>query len=391
MKSLWRTGIESRSPPRVSRFDAPSPPRGRLAAASLALLALAAPRLFAGLSVSPPAIDFGERGHDERPTETLVLRNDGAKPLSVLKIEKSCDCIAIVPSSLSAPIPPRGTATVAVSMTSGRGMGLFEKYLTIRTDDTASPAVRVPVRMRVLEGFSIEPRELHYDGVCGGKPVAQSVLVSPGPRARKRDFSLELVGVFDGSRKREKNPHFELKLAAAEGGKRIDVVLLPTHPEGRIWAELEAKLDGKKLLIPLSGEMFRWIKVVPTYFNFSRVSPDDQGSFRREVVLTSTDERAFRILNMRHEFRMAGPPGLELVLKLPRTELGREAKEHVIAAEVDLPPEALAPAPEGRESAGSGSFSGRVIVTTDHPERPEIVLSFFGFVAPPKAAGGRRP
>ncbi|MGQ9591421.1 MAG: DUF1573 domain-containing protein [Planctomycetota bacterium] len=337
-----------------------------------------------GVALHPRVVDFGDRGHDERPSATLSLRNDGTAPVKVLAVEKTCDCLAISPRSIPAPIPPGGSAVLEVSMASGRAIGALEKYIDIRTDDPRAPSIRVPVRMRVFDGFSIEPRELHFDGVCGGEPLAQSVAVAFSRRDVKRDFALAFDGVFDPARKAAKNPHFRGSVAALKGGKRIDIVLEPTHPEGRIWAELHASLDGRKLVIPIAGEMFRWIKVVPTYFNFSRVSADDPKSLRREVLLASTDGREFRIVSMTPEFRTAVPPGLELELDSKGAVPGQAATEHTISAAIALPPELRRPARDEAEARASVSLSGRVVVETDHPEKPKIELSFFGFVARPR-------
>lgn len=367
----------------MSTVSSKTPSPRHFASWILAVALFAIPSALPGaVAVDPRAVDFGERGHDDRASRTLTLRNDGTAPVRVLAVEKTCDCLTISPRSLPAPIPPGGSATLEVSMGSGRAIGALEKYVDIRTDDPRVPSIRVPVRMRVFDGFSIEPRELRFDGVCGGDPLTQSVAVSL--RGAKRDFALAFDGVFDPARKGSKNPHFRGSVVTLKDGKRIDVVLEPTHPEGRIWAELQASLDGKRLVIPIAGDMFRWIKVVPTYFNFSRVSADDPKSLRRQVVLASTDAREFRIVSMTPEFRTAVPPGLEVELGSEGSVLGQAAKEHTISAAIVLPPELRRPARDEAEARASVSLSGRVVVETDHPEKPRIELSFFGFVVRPR-------
>lgn len=156
------------------------------------------------------------------------------------------------------------------------------------------------------------------------------------------------------------------------GGKRIEITLKPTHPEGSIRASLEARIDGKLLVVPVAGEMFRWIKIVPTYFNFSRVAPDDPASYVKESLLTSVDGRPFKVLSMTPKLTRGGSD-IRLALTERSASAGSSGLEHLLNARIS-----------GGAKAGDGSFSGTVLVKTDHPEKPEITLNFFGFFAEPR-------
>ncbi len=166
--------------------------------------------------------------------------------------------------------------------------------------------------------------------------------------------------------------HLTAKVTDIPGGKRIEVTLQPSHPEGRIWGNLEARLDGKLLLVPVVGEMFRAIKIVPTYFNFSRVSADDPASFVEESVFTSTDGRTFKILSMTPKFTRTTGPEVRLEVE-EKPAAAAPGLEHVLRARIS-----------GGEKHPPGSFSGTVLVKTDHPEKLEVTLNFFGFFAEPK-------
>jgi hypothetical protein len=334
---------------------------------------LAPASLLAQIAASPSVIDFGERGHNERPRATLTIENRGREPVQVRGIQASCGCIEVSPAAIPRPIPPGGSERIEISMGSGRAMGTLEKHVTILTNDLALPSTVVPVRMRVFPGFEMEPRDLRFDGVVGGKPIAKTLdVVYKGPGGSAKRFELSVDAVKSAGASPIESPHFRAKVSEFPGGKRIELTLLPTHPEGRIWANLEARLDGKPLVVPVAGEMFRGILVVPTYFNFSRVSVEEPDSFVEEVSLSSTDDRKFKILSMTPTFRAASPKDTRLELELRDGKVGVEAQRHVIRARI-APPAGWAP------TASQGSFSGQVSVKTDHPEKPEVTLSFFGF------------
>jgi hypothetical protein len=121
--------------------------------------------------------------------------------------------------------------------------------------------------------------------------------------------------------------------------------------------------------VPIAGEVFRYIKIVPTYFNFSRVSDDDPSSFVRESKLSSTDGRPFKILSSTPSFQRTPDPAVTLSIESTGESAGKSATEHTLRARIG----------SGKKAVAKGSFSGKVIVKTDHPDRPELTLSFFGF------------
>lgn len=341
-----------------------------------AVLSLTAVPLAAQLRLSPSTIDFGERGHEERPTLALVLENTGTEPLVVAALKPNCSCITVTPPALSGPIPPGGSEEVLVSMSSGRAMGILEKRLEVLTAEERPAAFSIPLVMRVHDGFLLEPHDLRFDGVVGGEPLTRSVEVKRRKGPRDAPFMLEAEGV-KGAAPRDTGMarHFRWSVTDIQGGKRIDLVLEPTHPEGRIWGSLLCKLNGRPLVVPVAGEMFRSIKVVPTYFNFSAVSAEDPGSFLEESVLTSADGRPFRILEVKPEFTRK--PGEETVLEVHEISpsAGLEAIQHVLRARIVKGSKPL---------GGDAYFSGKVMVKTSHPEKPEVAFTFMGFFAPPR-------
>lgn len=141
----------------------------------MALVCLLSRPAFCQLQANPIAIDFGDRGHNENPAGTLVLSNTGSVPITIREVKPSCDCIKIEPRTLTAPIPAGGAVALKVSMGSGRAIGILEKHIEITAAETGVPPLSIPVGMRVLDGLSVEPRELKFDGVVGGQPLTEAV------------------------------------------------------------------------------------------------------------------------------------------------------------------------------------------------------------------------
>lgn len=336
------------------------------------------------LLVSPERIDFGDRGQMERPSATLTLSNDGDTDLEVLEMKPSCSCIQVRPGRLSRPIPPGGALKVRVLMGSGRAIGSLSKYIAIRTDGV--PALtRVPTRLSVFDGLRQEPRDIHFEGVVGGQPVARSVdLLWPARFAGGgAGFSLELAEITRKFR-REGVPSkldrfFSHHIEDIPDGKRLHLSLLPGYPEGRISAALRLRLDEKTLEIPLRGEVFRGIVISPTSINFNRVDPNDGDSFVEETRFVSVDGRAFSITGTTvTASKRTKIPGLDLDIT---TEPNAARTEWTLRARIRLAAAALP----------RGSFSGKLLVETDHPEKPGLQLGFFGFFRARDEASGDRP
>ncbi|MBI4583772.1 MAG: DUF1573 domain-containing protein [Planctomycetes bacterium] len=314
------------------------------------------------IEISPRQVDFGVQGHNERPEEVITVKNSGDKPLVVQKVDVSCDCLQVLPRTFG-PLPPGQFATLRISMGSGRAMGRLDKKVTFITNDAAAPQVSLPVTMSVFEGFEMNPSSVQFKGIYGGKPVEVAVDLRrryPAGAAVKLEVK-DIAGRFGSSGKE----FFKTAVSSIPKGQRLTITLDPRHPEGRINAELTAVLNGKKLVIPLAGEMFAWIFVDPTFISFNKVSPADPNTLVQEIRLNSTDGTAFSIVKVEQQ----GNRG-DVSFKFA-TSSNPDQKVHAVQALI--PPEV--------EVKPNESFFGKILITTDHPKKRQITISYGGFFA----------
>jgi hypothetical protein len=333
--------------------------------------------LAAQIEATPRAMDLGERGHNEKVEAELLLKNAGKEPVSLGRIAPTCSCIQVDPPALPQPIAPGASVKLTVTMSSGRAMGALHKALEITRAGATVPSLRIPVAMSVLSDYEVEPRELQFEGVVGGQPLVQTVRVTWNPKVKGKGELSVSAPVVKGPRGEERGvaEHFSAKVVDLPGGKGIELTLLPTHPEGRIFANLHARLGGKELVVPLAGDMFRCIKVSPNYVNFNRVSRLERATLSQEVRLISTDGKPFKVVALRAVFHArSSPAGVQVQLA---DEPAADGKSVTVRA-------TLAPAEGAEELPVAGSFSGKVTINTDHPEKPEIELPFFGFFSEKK-------
>ncbi len=334
----------------------------------------------AQIVVEPPALDFGDRGQNDQVQAEITLKNTGGDPVWIRQIKKGCDCIRLSPSQIQDAIPGGGSVQIQVTMGSGRAMGRLDKWITILLRDLRKPQIRVPVSMRVLDGFEMDPREVRFEGVVGGQPEQKAVEVKTRRGRTPVPIQLEIKEIRSRFN-RSSDRHLQAKVVSVPGGKQIVIQLSPTHPEGIIAAELEARLNGKALFVPIGGVMFAWIKVSPNYINFSRALEGKPDTTTREVILSSTDGRPFKILDIKAQAYRRGEKTVRLEFTTipvggPSSALETEASSliHKITCRVF----------RGEITNAQATFFGTVTVRTDHPQKPEISLKYSGFFASPK-------
>ena len=331
--------------------------------------------LSATVKVRPPAIDFGERGHNESPQATIEFTNEFTIPVRLIRLKPSCSCIKVSPTAFAGPLAPGRAATVSVTMSSGRAFGKLTKYIEIDVVGDTGPIgkLRVPVSMSVFENYRLEPRELRFESQYGGSPVTVSALVRTKGKRSGQPVDLKFIRIKDRSRRLPTiQRFFTVKVSDHPQGATISATLSPAHPEGRVWGEFEALLDGKRLVLPIAGDMFRGILLRPKYFNFNRVETAIAATHVEAAVLRATDGRPFKILSMTSRLtRPTKNPGFTVELSL---DSGQDVHEHVLQARVVAP----SGFPVGT------SFSGKITVKTTHPDKPQVELGFFGFFAKPR-------
>ena len=348
----------------------------------------------AQLKSEPATIDFGARGHNERPEMLVVVRNTGPKPVVVRELKRSCDCIDVAPARPSGSIPPNGMIQLRVSMGSGRAMGRLDKRLSIIPQDPKVPALEIPVVMSVLEEYHLEPfGGVCLEGIVGGSPKNAFVDLTRrlgAGRTPAGGIEVKIRGFRDGFQKGS-SKHLSAQVSAIPLGQRITVEVDPRHPEGIISSELEAEVGGKALVISVTGEMFAWIKASPTFVNFSKATPADPQSTERELILESTDETPFRLLDITYKAQRQGEKLAALTFKAEglvgpigsekRAEDGAQALRHRIQCFLSKG--------EGKEQ----SFFGTITVRTDHPQKPVVTARYSGFFLPEsdKKATGAPP
>ena len=135
-------------------------------------LAWSAPKLI----VDQTEFDFGAVAQGEAVRHNFVFTNIGDSPLQVEKVRSSCGCTAALVTSKN--LQPGDSGELQTRFDSTRFRGEVSKTVYLYTNDPLAPVTQLVVKGKVLELFTLAPRQVHFGQVAYGQTVEGSVTLT---------------------------------------------------------------------------------------------------------------------------------------------------------------------------------------------------------------------
>lgn len=117
-------------------------------------VAWAAPELI----VDQGSFNFGSVAQGRKVQHAFRIRNGGDAPLQIKKLEASCGCTAVKPST--SVIPPGKSAKIDVTFDSSSFSGKVVKTVTLTSNAGKSPSYTFSMEGTVTEELQVTPRQL---------------------------------------------------------------------------------------------------------------------------------------------------------------------------------------------------------------------------------------
>ncbi|WP_136514406.1 MULTISPECIES: DUF1573 domain-containing protein [Geomonas] len=117
-------------------------------------MAWAAPEVI----VDQGSFNFGSVAQGRKVQHTFKVRNGGDAPLQIKKLEASCGCTAVKPSTTV--VPPGKSATIEVTFDSTSFSGKVVKTVTLTSNAGKSPSYTFSMEGTVTEELQVIPRQL---------------------------------------------------------------------------------------------------------------------------------------------------------------------------------------------------------------------------------------
>ncbi len=143
--------------------------------------------------------DFGVVGQNTTVVHEFPFHNVGGSILQIESVESSCGCTASLLSSDS--IAPGETGVLEVSFDSGLRRGTTTNNLTVYTNDSATPEVKIEILAEVEPLFAVEPQILVFDVGAGEREkmvrVSRLTEKAPAIKAVKASTDRLVAGIED--------------------------------------------------------------------------------------------------------------------------------------------------------------------------------------------------
>ena len=154
------------------------------------------------ISVELSSHDFGLVWAGDALRHSFTLRNTGTAPLKINSVKPGCGCT--VAGSYPRSIPPGGSGIFPFTLDSTKlRSGTFTKTITITTNDTATPQLRLYLRGEAKHQITVNPTSASFGVLTDNKTPTERVVrltnnmteplkltLAPQPTTSKFDFEL---------------------------------------------------------------------------------------------------------------------------------------------------------------------------------------------------------
>lgn len=192
------------------------------------------------------AYTFDEVLEGEIVTHAFVIENQGTEPLDILNVRTSCGCTT---ARRPKAIEPGTSGQIEVKGdTQGYGGHVFDKTITVYTDDPLSPQLRLKLKGPVGLFARIDPKQIVLRGETGASLNAQAT-ITPNP-----EHPFRIIKIEADSRLADK---INVQLSEHDGRYLLTIHNRQTTPgqyRGRVIVETDSTLR-KQLFLYVIGDI----------------------------------------------------------------------------------------------------------------------------------------
>lgn len=349
---------------------------GVLAVASLANLCGALPpplpplpREEVGLKPASSRMVFDEIEHDfgtildiEDQEKVFRFTNAGRDPLIIGEIKSTCGCT--VPDIQKKIYRPGEAGELTVRYNPHHKRGFDSRSVTIETNDSTQPSVRLTIKAHVKQLIVIEPTMLQFGQVDKGKSKQMEIYVG----GRTEDFKVTLAtttmpDVYTVEVGETEVREIGLDKEQLRATKLI-LTLRPDAPVGMHTAELTIRTNDERVPVERTqalSQVLGDLSVVPPRLSLGRVEPGQP--FSREFRVQSRSGEPFKIGQIEVRDSTADV-------------------EFQFAPEDPKNPTSWRVTMTGRVRANERRILGQILVRTDVKSEETVEVRYNGFINP---------
>lgn len=338
--------------------------------ARIAVLVIAA-GLYMGAACGAPKaifstdkIDYGAVRQDTVAETVVQINNTGDEPLSILKIQSSCDCITTDFSSDSAAriVQPGGLFALTMHYDTKGVFGERAGTLVVTTNDPEEPLKAIDVAIDVQALVITQPDKVLAWGMAPrGDEIAKELKILPGDGSR----DIELIEIHMA------NPSLSVTAAREETKEGFRIVarlkLAPDVPLGQMTNEVKARVrvSGEEAIVqvPVQGEAVGDVLVMPQSILCAPrlVYAQNQPLSKEGIIVRSSrpNQPLPDVLGA-----VAVGPIQCIIHKNVKPDWGTQVDRHIIEVRTT-------------ENAPPGAQAGTIYVMTTSKDQPVVTIPVF--------------
>jgi hypothetical protein len=293
--------------------------------------------------------DYGDRLPGALPPAVFPVTNRGDKPL-VLRPQPCCG-LAI--TGAETPVPPGATRRLVTRAGHPLGEGLYRKSLIVRTNDPAAPEVRLELTAMGRYPIQLFPGDELTFSLHMENPAPQTVLLRSHDEPELKITTIRCSAPY--VRCREVPP----TLPEGEEPERFRAV--------EVSVTAEAPMNPYEAVVVLGTNCKRRPEVKLRIYGLSPMAVTAQPPRLEFEPITAEEENGARLVVLTRAmgpFKVHGASASD-----PRMEVKVHRDPSGMFAELLA---TFKPGPQ------RGPFRGSITIRTDDPERPRIVIPYWG-------------
>lgn len=330
------------------------------------------------LVAEPADVEFGDAFQGEQLSREVLITNTGDAPFPLASIQTSCGCTAariIGPDGAEYPtrspgvdpiliLEPQQDMKVVVEFNTAGKSGDVKQTMKLHPADPAFPMLEVGVHVRVTKALQVTPAWLNLNKIPKSGRLEEIVVVE----------SVE-IGEWDitGFKNQVEGavlpPWMSFEVLDTEGARRrVRVIIEGDRPIGAVSARVAIEIDHERI----KQADFAVTAIVEPNVSFDTGNTSYQDSVNFEHV--KVDEKVTRTIKITNQ-DVAVPYRLQAVDILTSQkdyfETTLRTVEDGMSYEVDITVDG---------SLGAPFFRGSLILRAEHPDLPNKMIPFHGWV-----------
>ena len=291
------------------------------------------------IASAAPIYDFGTIDNEGKVLHDFTITNQGTALLEIKDVKTSCGCtVAELNDKL---LDPGESTDISATFSLAGKKGLQSKFITITSNDPATPSYKLQIKGTAVPAILHEPRTIQFGRMFNDEEKTQILKLT----AMRDDLSFKIASIDTTL------PAIKTNIKEIEAGKAYEITVSTTDAllEGNFTESLTIKTDAPgraPIVVAVTGQVIGDIGVSPTQVTIAYSSnPEDFSNYNLRVTPGRIKE--FNILEV-------VPPNDRMEIELvPQGQAGFIVKIAKLTRNGEL---------DGKE----------IIIRTDIPEKPEI-------------------